>query len=443
MQPHERIVFALDTSDPLRALNMVRLLRDHVGYFKVGLELFIGTWGREASLSFSASNARAVSAGEQLLEAIPCGKLILDLKLHDIPETVERAVRAAARYKPAFITIHVQQRETLERAQRCAEKEGVKLLAVTVLTSMSGKDCQDLHYNVANAEVRALKMAYLAWECGIGGFVCSPQEAKRLKQMHRPDREGRHAYPVPFLMVPGIRPAPPIEVGRAYQVGEHTLVPLRVTDREVFFRDGDREVATNISSFQKWLADGWVTYKVSTSPVYCEHANENPALCPCLPECHCRQRGNTCAQRTTGMFVRHDVPGDPLVGWQNYNPPKRAYHDEHGNVVMTEEKVDVKFERAVPLAVSAAVQQGREMTDDELFAKLEEAPLNPRGPTGFPKVDAALGFSHDDQKRTGTPAQAIRDGADLLVVGRPIRDASDPVAAAKAIAKEIEAANAH
>ncbi len=303
MKAHERIVFALDVPHVSEAISLVDKLDSHVGFFKVGLELFISTWAA------GVGSQRGWGPAEMLLARIPKGKLILDLKLHDIPETVERAIGAAANYGPSFITIHVQQRETLERAVRRAEKEGVKLLGVTVLTSMDVRDLDELGAADLVPWTRALKMALFAWTCGLDGFVCSPKEVKLLKQMMQPNKLDA-GYPVPFLMVPGIRPA----------VSEES------------------------------------TAKGTSGPIYCGHAHEVVAECPCSERCYCRQRGNTCAEKTTTLSRRH-------------------------------------------------------------------------------------GASQDDQKRVGKPAQAIKDGADLLVIGRPIRDAADPVAAAKAIAAEIAEAS--
>ncbi len=175
------ICFALDVSNSLAADQFVGNLEEHVGAFKVGLELFM------------------------VCRRIPETKrpIVLDLKLHDIPETVARAVKIGGDMGVKFMTLHVQQRETLERAVRVAEPFGITLLGVTVLTSMVAGDLDDLnqrlfgdHPDIA-VGARALALAKFGYECGLRGFVCSPQEVSKLKKK----------CPDAFFLVPGIRPA--------------------------------------------------------------------------------------------------------------------------------------------------------------------------------------------------------------------------------------------
>lgn len=222
MEAFERIAFAMDVPTLWEANELEALLNGHVGAIKVGLELFISC--------------------PEFKTTVPT---VLDLKLHDIPETVARAVKAGGDRGAKFMTLHVQQRKALETAVKAAEEFKMKLLGVTVLMSMNDDDCRDLGYVPLQPSTRALSMAQFGHDCGLRGFVCSPQEVAKLKG----------AFPDSFFLVPGVRPT---------------------------------------------------------------------------------------------------------------------------------------------------------------------------------------GFDTSDQKRTGTPGQAVKDGADLIVVGRPIRDAADPVAAAKAIAAEID-----
>lgn len=177
------ICFALDGMDENRARKFVDDLEPHVGAFKVGLELFIN-----------------------------CGRLprtskpvILDLKLHDIPETVANAVKAGAGLGAKYMTLHVQQRATLEKALRAADEVDVTLLGVTVLTSMTVQDFKDLDYDwdedgdLRGVSVEAFRVRRLVMHglsCGLRGFVCSPQEAKMVRKL----------APTSFLLVPGIRP---------------------------------------------------------------------------------------------------------------------------------------------------------------------------------------------------------------------------------------------
>jgi len=179
---HERIAFPLDVSSLYEARALASRVATGVGVFKVGLELFVSTG--PSILSLGVEHDRPI---------------FLDLKLHDIPETVERAVAAAAAHGVRYLTLHASGGpEMLRRAAARAEKEAAgktTLLAVTVLTSMSDDDLHATGVD-APAEVQVSKLARLAWESGIRGFVCSPLEVAAL----------RRAFPEALLVVPGVRP---------------------------------------------------------------------------------------------------------------------------------------------------------------------------------------------------------------------------------------------
>ena len=178
----DRIIFALDVPTSAEGSKYVNLLDGCVGAFKVGLELFIA-----AGPAFVGSVARNRSR-----------PVMLDLKLHDIPETVERAVLVAGDLGVKFLTLHVQQRAAMSRAVKAAEKSGMQLLAITLLTSMNDWDCHDLRFNEATsrAGARAGYLAGLAWQEGITGLVTSPQDVAAL----------RTKYPSAVLVCPGVRP---------------------------------------------------------------------------------------------------------------------------------------------------------------------------------------------------------------------------------------------
>ncbi len=124
--------------------------------------------------------------------------IILDLKLHDIPETVERAVKTGGDRGVKFMTIHAQQRKTLEKAVKAAEPFGTTLLMVTVLTSMADEDYKDLDFN-PNHSILSLvgNLGRFGHQCGIRGFVCSPNEVRVLSSRLSDS----------FFLVPGVRPA--------------------------------------------------------------------------------------------------------------------------------------------------------------------------------------------------------------------------------------------
>lgn len=176
MQTKNPIIVALDVPDLQEAQRLITDLESEVGGFKVGLELFIAE-GR-----------------------LPDTKLpiILDLKLHDIPNTVVRAIHSAGRSFPQVqgMTLHIQQRETLEAAVEAADKYDIQLFGVTVLTSMTTADLGDLGMRGA-PEMRAVDLARFGWKCGVDGFVCSPKEVAAI----------REAVPGARLLVPGVRPS--------------------------------------------------------------------------------------------------------------------------------------------------------------------------------------------------------------------------------------------
>lgn len=177
-QPHEYIAFALDVPDANTAERLITTLEPYVGAFKVGLELFIKT-------------------GRTFME-LTTNPIILDLKLHDIPETVERAVKTGGDRGVKFMTIHAQQGKALEKAAKAAEPFGITLLMVTVLTSMSEDDYKDLDFNPSmTIPDRVGCLGRFGYNCGIRGFVCSPQEVRSLNRL----------MPDAFYLVPGVRPA--------------------------------------------------------------------------------------------------------------------------------------------------------------------------------------------------------------------------------------------
>ena len=181
--PHRRIVLPLDFPTLDEARPFAEKLGDYVGVYKVGLELF------------TAAGAAALRPSSR--HNLP---IFLDLKLHDIPETVERAVSAVAKLGVEYLTVHASGGfEMLRRAAACAERDGkgrLKLLAVTVLTSMSDDELHGMGV-ARTAQEQVLHLANLAWSAGIRGFVCSPLEVSALRK-----ELGHEAK----LVVPGVRP---------------------------------------------------------------------------------------------------------------------------------------------------------------------------------------------------------------------------------------------
>jgi orotidine-5'-phosphate decarboxylase len=159
------------------------LIAPSVGVLKVGLELFV------------RAGPDAVAVGRELGRDV-----FLDLKLHDIPETVERAVASAAELGARYLTLHAAGGSAMlaRAAERAAKATSpLTLLAVTVLTSLDAGDlaAQGL---AADATSHALRLARLAWDAGVRGFVTSPSEVAALR---------RELCREALLVTPGVRPA--------------------------------------------------------------------------------------------------------------------------------------------------------------------------------------------------------------------------------------------
>ncbi|MDY6905318.1 MAG: orotidine-5'-phosphate decarboxylase [Thermodesulfobacteriota bacterium] len=178
------LVFALDVPTLTEAEQYVRLLGDHVGMFKVGLELFI----REG---------RPVI--DLIQETTPAG-VFLDLKLYDIPATVSRAMKNIAGMGVALTTVHCAGQKDMLKAARDAAGDAVGILGVTVLTSISANDIEEAGFSeefFRDISRLVSKRAAMAAECGFAGIVCSPLEARSVKQQ----------FGQQFLAVtPGVRP---------------------------------------------------------------------------------------------------------------------------------------------------------------------------------------------------------------------------------------------
>jgi orotidine-5'-phosphate decarboxylase len=186
MSGRRKIFVALDTPDAERARELVRQLSDHVFGFKIGLQLF-------------------THAGPEIVrEVLTAGaKVFLDLKLHDIPNTVAGAAAAAGRLGVGFFTVHAAGGQEMIRrgveasadAALAAGFEPPTVLAVTVLTSFDDAGLTDIGMSGPCADA-VIRLATLAESGGAGGLVCSPREVASL----------RERFPRQTLVVPGIRP---------------------------------------------------------------------------------------------------------------------------------------------------------------------------------------------------------------------------------------------
>ena len=173
---NQRIIFALDFAEPREALAWVDRIDDQVKFFKVGLQLFLaGGWPVIDHI---------VGRGNQVM---------LDLKLYDIPATVQLAVAQFAGRGIAFATVHGYG-PVVEAA--LAADSGVRILAVTVLTSMGSEELAELNYQ-GTVEQLVMERAKRVLSLGCDGLVCSAREAAGLRQ------EFGHAF---SMVTPGIRP---------------------------------------------------------------------------------------------------------------------------------------------------------------------------------------------------------------------------------------------
>ena len=181
--PRSRLIVALDVPDRTAALKAVDQLAGHVGYFKLGLEIFTGE-------------------GPGLVEEIRDRgeKIFLDLKLHDIPNTVRGAVRSACRLGVHMLTVHASGGANMLRAANEEAQSSTAsplILAVTALTSLSEDDVRKL--GIADpVEAWVERLAGLAHESGIRGIVASSKELPMLRRKFPGEMQ---------LVIPGIRPA--------------------------------------------------------------------------------------------------------------------------------------------------------------------------------------------------------------------------------------------
>ena len=172
------VFVALDTPELARAHNLAAAVAPHVGGLKLGLEFF-------------ASNG---PAGVRELASLGL-PVFLDLKLHDIPNTVGKAVAALAPLEPAVLTVHAAGGRAMLEAAKAAAAPVTKVVAVTVLTSLDQPDLADIGVDGAPAD-QVTRLADLVRRSGLDGIVCSGGEVGA----------ARAAWPEGFFVIPGVRP---------------------------------------------------------------------------------------------------------------------------------------------------------------------------------------------------------------------------------------------
>lgn len=177
--PRDRLIVALDLPTVAEARVMTARLGASVSFYKIGMELVYGG-------GLALAN-ELIAQGKQVF---------VDLKLHDIPNTVERATAQIAKLGATFLTVHGYP-QTMAAARKGASGSGLKLLAVTVLTSSDDTDLLAAGYALSARDLVA-RRATQARDAGLAGIILSPQEASAMRALLGPDM---------LLVTPGVRPA--------------------------------------------------------------------------------------------------------------------------------------------------------------------------------------------------------------------------------------------
>lgn len=189
MEPQERIILALDVDTHEQALHLVRELAPYVGAFKIGMQLYN-------------------SVGPAIVEEVNLcgGKVFVDLKFHDIPNTVASAGKVLTRQHCYMFNVHAaggreMMKKTADEVKTEAAALGIKaplILAVTVLTSISDQQLkEEMYVQGMNVRELAVNWAVMAQQSGLDGVVCSPREITAIRDACGPDFK---------IVTPGIRP---------------------------------------------------------------------------------------------------------------------------------------------------------------------------------------------------------------------------------------------
>ncbi len=173
------IYVAIDTPELEKAKEIAARVKNHVGGIKLGLEFF-------------SANGRA-GIRDMAALGLP---IFLDLKFHDIPNTVAKAIQALRPLKPAILTVHASGGRAMMEDAKAAAPEGTKVVGVTVLTSLDGSDLTSIGLQPDPHE-QVMRLTMLAKESGLDGVVCSGNEVAAAHKL----------WPKGFFVVPGVRPA--------------------------------------------------------------------------------------------------------------------------------------------------------------------------------------------------------------------------------------------
>ena len=176
---NKKIIVALDLDNINKTLKLVKKLKKEVYAFKIGHEFFY---------NFGI-------VGYKKIYKI-CPRIFLDLKLHDIPNTVQKGLKAISKLKPIFTTIHISGGDDMQKKSKLKNNNKTNILGVTILTSLNEEQTLK-YYKEKNVNILVKKFASYAKKNNINGLVCSPLEIKVVRK-----EMGNKV----ILVVPGIRP---------------------------------------------------------------------------------------------------------------------------------------------------------------------------------------------------------------------------------------------
>ncbi len=179
--PDDRLIVALDTANALEGLKIAEQIGDAASFYKIGLGMLTGG-------GLALANELKSEHGK---------RVFLDMKFFDIPATVEKAVRGIAQFDLDFLTVHGDP-YVVRAAREGAAGSNLRILAVTILTSLDRADLDDALIQKGDVPDIVVDRAARAFQAGADGVICSPQEAARIRAL--PESEGR------LIVTPGVRP---------------------------------------------------------------------------------------------------------------------------------------------------------------------------------------------------------------------------------------------
>ena len=196
----KKIIVALDGNNFSKIKKIALSLKNEVYAYKVGYEFFFNF---------------GIDGYKKIKEIYP--KIFLDLKLHDIPNTVEQGIKALEKLKPVFTTIHISGGDKMNKFSVKKTSRKTKILGVSILTSLDSNQTKK-YYNEKNVQILVKKLVKYAKKNGLDGIVCSPLEIKTIRK-----EIGKRM----IIVVPGIRP---INYSKKNDDQKRTLTPIEAIE---------------------------------------------------------------------------------------------------------------------------------------------------------------------------------------------------------------------